>query len=172
MKKLIILIAILLLITAVVQAQKRTFLRLYSLAGFKFQKGYLAGTTDSSLSIYKGGDTIEVPVVNIGYIKTKRSVGHSMWVGALAVGVPSIVYGAASGEPKVNDNTLGGLIHDATVFTPAEGAVTGAFLGGIIGAATGAIISAIGKSTTFKINGSLDEWRLQKRMVDLLQAGR
>src|SRR5207253_474214 len=98
------LLSLLLMYTTVVQAQKRTFLRLYSLAGFKFQKGHLAGTTDSSLFIYENGDTIEVAVVNIGYIKTKRSIGHNMWVSVLAAAVPSSILGAASGEPKVNDN--------------------------------------------------------------------
>src|SRR6185436_11850757 len=69
-------------------AQKKTFLRIYDMAGKKIGKGYLVGTTDSTI-ILKSSDQIKIFSSSlIGTIKTKRSVGHTaLVVGGIAAGV-------------------------------------------------------------------------------------
>ena len=164
-----------LLICSVSQAQKRTFLRFYNLTGHKFQKGHFAGATDSSIYVYKDSGKIEIPASTIGYIKTKRSLGHNILVSAIPAAVTFAIYGLATGEAKQtteSDITLGGILHDATTFTPAEGFQAGLIVGGVAGTATGTLITALTKRATFRINGSLEDWRSQKKMIDLLPSGK
>ena len=172
MKKIFFLLLAVLLTGTAVHAQKRTFMRFYSLAGNKFQKGYFAGTTDSSVFIYKQEDTVEVSATDIGYIKTKRSFGHNVLAGTLAGAIPLSIVGAIAGEPHENNNTFGGVLHDAVTPTPGEGAIGGLMVGGIAGAVTGALTSAFRKSITFTINGRLADWQTQKKIIDLLPAGK
>jgi hypothetical protein len=122
--------------------------------------------------IYKDGNTVEVPAVDIGYIKTKRSFGHSVLVGALAGAIPLSIVGAISGEPHENNNSFVGIIHDAVTPTPGEGAIGGLMVGSIAGTAAGTLISVLSKSTTFIIGGRLGDWQIQKKIIDLLPAGK
>lgn len=172
MKKLFPVLLLLVLVDTASRAQTRTFLRIYALTGNKIMKGHFAGTTDSSLLIYKDSGTKAIPFSSIGYIKTKRSLGHNMVISAVVGAVPSAIIGAASGEPPTNDNTFGGILHDAVTFTPGEAAAAGFFVGGIVGAGTGALITAFTKSTTFRINGNLNDWNVQKKILDMLPAGK
>jgi hypothetical protein len=72
-------------LASVVCAQKRTFLRLYDTSGNKFSKGYLFATTDSSLTLYQGDTKLQIPAVQIGYIKTRRSMAHRVLIVSLAI---------------------------------------------------------------------------------------
>jgi hypothetical protein len=164
MKNQFVLLLLFVLMSTVAHAQKRTFLRIYSMAGNKFQKGYFASTTDNTLFIYKNDDTLKIPAVDIGYIKTKRSAGHDMLIGALIGIIPATVIGLASGEPNNGDDIFN--------FTPAEGALAGFTIGGIVGTAGGAINAGVKKTTTFTIDGDLNTWALQRKKIDLLPAGR
>ena len=103
-------------------------------------------------------------------IKTKRSLGHNILVGAISGAIPISIWGAASGEAPMNDGTLTGAFHDMLMPTPAEGAVMGFIAGSVGGAVTGALTTAFTKRTRFTINGSLEEWQLQKKTIDLLPA--
>ncbi|TKK69323.1 hypothetical protein FC093_08385 [Ilyomonas limi] len=172
MKNLFVSLLLFVLGCTAIHAQKRTFLRFYSLAGNKFQKGHLLSTTDSSVFIYKNTDTVEILAVNIGFIKTRRNLGHNVLVSAIVGAIPVSIIGAVTGEPNENNNSFGGIIHDAITPTPAEAAVGGLLLGGVAGAATGTLITLFTKSTTFIVNGSLSEWQRQKEIIDLLPAGK
>lgn len=172
MKKMFFVILPLILVCSLVQGQKKVFLRVYGVAGNKIKKGYYAGTTDSSLLIYKDADTVEVPVSRIGAIKTRRSVGHAILVSATTGAVLFGIIGAASGEKKVNDGTLGGAFHDALTATPSEGLAAGLLAGGLLGTATGAIISLINKKIKFSINGNLQAWQKQKKILEQLTMAR
>jgi hypothetical protein len=172
MKKLSALLLLLVLACYVLHAQKRTFLRIYSLAGNKINQGHFAGTTDSSLLIYKSDTSIEISAQYIGVIKTRRSLGHNVWVGAITGAIPLSILATTSGEPKVNDNTIGGVFHDAVTFTPAEAAIGGFIGGSVIGAASGALVTAFTRHGTFTINGSIDEWKSQRKIMDMLPAGK
>ncbi len=155
-----------------VAAQKSVFIRVYNLAGYKIMKGKFAGTTDSAVLIYKDTGIVAISFTSIGYIKTKRSLGHNMAICAVVGAVPLAIAGAAEGEPAVNDGTLEGDLHDALNPTPAEGGVSGLFVGGVLGAATGAAITAFTKHTIFTINGNLNNWYEQKKKLDLMPAGK
>ena len=152
-------------------AQKRVFLRLYSPAGNKFQKGYFAGTTDSSLFLYRDSSKTEIPVSDIGFIKTRRSLGHHLLVGALVVAVPSGIIGLASGEPRQTTSgniSLGSILHDAFTLTPGEGLEVSLVVGGTAGAAGGAIVTASNKKYTYRVYGDRSNWKQQRIAIDQL----
>ena len=149
-------------------AQKRTFLRVYNIDGHKLAKGYLYNITDSSVLIFKDTIVKEIIAKNIGYIKTRRSLGHNILIGALSGGIPGGIIGVASGEPNTNDATFGGILHDAVTFTPGEAAVLGIIVGGVLGSVTGALIHGFTKHTVFTVNGSPEEWIKQRNALNLL----
>jgi hypothetical protein len=175
MKKICAISFAFILIYSVSHAQKSTFLRLYNLSGHKFQKGHFAGTTDSSLYVYRDSSRIEIPISTIGYIKTKRSLGHNILFSAIPGAIAFAIFGYATGEPnETTDNniTLGGVVHDMVTPTPAEGLQGGLIIGSVLGTAAGSLITVLSKRTTFRIDGSLDTWKSQKELIDLLPAGK
>lgn len=159
-----------------VEAEKKTFLRFYDFFGNKFESGVFIWENDSSIVIYKDSTNIVVPISKIfsiktrGYfLKTKRSNGHNAIVhnaiiSSVLVGVPLAIYGVATGEPRINDNTLGGIIHDYYTATPAEGAFLGVLGGVLVGSIAGVLLSV--KHKTFVINGNIDNWhKLENRIL-------
>lgn len=157
------------------QEQTRTFLRLYNISGNKFQKGHFAGSTDSSIYIHKDSGKMEISVLKIGYIKTRRSLGHNILLSATPAAVGFGVLGLATGEAREttdNDVTLPGVLHDLTTFTPEEGLAAGLILGGLAGTATGSLITVLTKRTTFSIGGDIATWQSQKKIIDLLPSGK
>src|SRR6476646_10063452 len=95
---------VLTLLCAVAHAQKAMFIRIYSLTGPKFKKGYFAGTTDSSLLIRKDKSIVEIPAVIIGFIRTKRSAGHELAMSELTFALPLTALGAVVGMANEGDN--------------------------------------------------------------------
>jgi len=162
MKKLCTLFFTLLLIDAA-HAQQ-TFMRIYNTNGHKFQKGYFIRATDSSVFIYRKEGIVEVPATRIGYIKTKRSVVHSVLVVALAGAVPISVLGTAPGKPLPHNDNLYTATKDTLLFTPASAVTTGS----ITNIPAGGLPAANTRRTTFTINGNIDTWRLQKKKIELL----
>lgn len=139
------------------EAKKLIFLRFYDFSGHKFEKGQFIGTTDSSIVVQSDSTQLQIPISKIYSIKTKRSYGHNFLLSALIESVPLSIYYASTGEPRTNDNTLGGIIHDYYTVTPGEGAEIGVFIGVIGGAITGALVS--GNSRTFIIDGDIEIWK-------------
>jgi hypothetical protein len=168
MKKLFLLSIILTLNVTFLHAQKKIFIRVYDLSGHKSAKGFLAGTTDTSVLILKDSVPVSIPVSNIGHIKTKRSIGHTILLSSIIGGVTFGIIGAASGEKDVNDGTLGGSLHDAVNFSPGEGFEAGLLLGSIITGGVGAIIHAAGRHHTFTINGNLENFKHERQAIDNL----
>lgn len=168
MKKLFLLSIILALNVTLLHAQKKIFIRVYDRSGHKSAKGFLAGTTDTSVLILKDSVPVSIHASGIGYIKTKRSIGHTILISSIIGGVTGGIIGAASGEKEVNDNTFGGTLHDAFTLTPAEGFEAGFILGAIISGGTGAIIHAAGKHHTFTINGNLENFKRERQAIDNL----
>jgi len=169
MKKLFLLSIILALnVTFLLHAQKKIFIRVYDRSGHKSAKGFLAGTTDTSVLILKDSVPMSIHVSGIGYIKTKRSIGHTILISSIIGGATAGIIGAASGEKDINDGTLGGSIHDAFSITPAEGFAAGFILGSIISGGTGAIIHAAGRHHTFTINGNLENFKHERQAIDNL----
>ena len=172
MKKLFFVALSLIMINSFVQAQKKTFLRLYGVAGNKFNKGVFAGATDSSIFIYKDSNKVEIPISRIGTIKTRRSSGHTILISASTGAVLLGILGVASGESKVNDGTIGGALHNAFTVTPSEGLAQGLIIGGVLGTATGTIINIFRKKIHFTINGNRQTWLLQKNLIEQLPSSR
>ena len=168
MKKLFLLSVILTLSVTLLHAQKKIFIRVYDLSGYKSAKGFLAGTTDTSVLILKDSVPLSIHVSNISHIKTKRSIGHTILLSSIVGGVTFGIIGAASGEKDVNDGTLGGSIHDAVSFSPAEAFAAGLILGSIVSGGAGAIIHATGRHHTFTINGSLENFKRERQAIDNL----
>jgi hypothetical protein len=168
MRKLIALMVLLTINISILHAQKKVFVRVYDMSGKKTAKGFLAGTTDSSILISRDTLPVSIPVTQIGYIKTKRSAGHTILISSLTGAVVCGIIGAASGEPPVNDNTFGGTLHDALTFTPGEAFVVGFILGAGAGAGIGAVIYGVGKHYTFEINGKLENFQQQRELINTL----
>ena len=103
------------------EAKKQVFLRFYDFSGHKFEKGQFIRTSDSSIVVQSNSLQLQIPISRIYSIKTKRSYGHNFLLSALIESVPLSIYGASTGEPRTNDNTLGGIIHDYYAVTPGEG---------------------------------------------------
>ncbi len=165
MKKIIIFLFAI-CITSGITAQKKTFMRIYDLQGKKFAKGFFASTSDSALFISKNDLITELAVSKIGFIKTKRSAGHSILIGGLIGAVPLAVIGVASGTSKRNDGTLEGAISDLFTHTPEDGLISGFIGGAIIGGAMGGLISLLSKRTKFIINGKNENWLQQKALLN------
>lgn len=76
------------------QAQDRTFVRIYNADGKKIEKGYLYNTTDSSVILQKGNSYVEIPAAQIDVIKSKRSITNRIFTTALKVIVMIIAIAA------------------------------------------------------------------------------
>ena len=159
MKKLIIFSLILVGITVNVSAQKKTFLRLYKMSGEKFAKGFFAGTTDTAVLILNDNVITSFPVNQIGTIKTKRSISHTILISSAIFGVSaSILFAAGSSGTTTGFYT----------YSAGEGIAGGFLIGSAIGALVGAIIDASKKSQTFVIAGNAENWAMVKPVIDRL----
>ena len=99
-------------------AQKSTFVRVYNLTGHKIYKGDVLMVTDSSLQLKVKSTPINIPVRDIGSIKTKRSAGNNILIGAITGASSMAIVGVVSADP---DEFLG--------YTAGEGAAVGLLLG-------------------------------------------
>ncbi len=88
MRKVLYLLLLIIIFNSTLEAQKKTYMRFYTVVGKKFESGFYGGSTDSSIAVYKNKEKIEIPVSKIGVIRTRRSLGHSILVGAAIGGVP------------------------------------------------------------------------------------
>jgi hypothetical protein len=129
---------------------KKLFVRVYNLEGKKIGKGHIHFLNDTLLELKKNRKLIQFNVNSIGTIKTKRSAGHNILVGAAIGATTFAILGAASADP------------DAWIFgyTAAEGAAAGALGGALSGAALGGASVAFKKSLTYPIDGNTDKWRI------------
>jgi len=170
MKHIVCLLALVMLIHTFASAQEKIFLRFYDFFGYKFEKGQFIASTDSSIVVSRDTLLIEILISSIYSIKTRRSFGHQTLVSSLITGIPLTIYAVSVGEPPTNENTFGGLLHDAIIFTPGEAAVLG-ILGGIgSGTILGALLSANNK--TLLIGGDKEIWkRISKQITTKRKSG-
>jgi len=157
MKNLIFAITLILGINVCAQngfENNNVFVRVYDLQGKKMDKGRILSISETSLHLNRKGESVEILVINIGSIKTKRSEGHNVLIGAATGATTFAVFGAATAEP---DTFLG--------YTAAEGAVGGALIGGVAGAVIGGITSLFKNSKSYEINGDKEKWEAFKQMI-------
>lgn len=127
---------------------KAPFVRIYNLEGKKFRKGRVAGVTDQLILLRKGEDNIEVDITQVGFIRTKHSVGNNVLIGASVGSAIAAVTFAAEADP------------DAWIFgyTAAEGVLAGFILGAPLGGGIGALTALFKKSEEYEIDGRQEEW--------------
>lgn len=119
------------------------FVRILDANGTKIAKGKVVSVTDSILQIRRNGEEIEVPVSDIAVLKTKRSVGNNIAIGAGVGAATLAILGVASAD------------EDAYIFgyNETEGAMAGLLLGAPMGAAVGGLTALLKGSRTFDIGG-------------------
>lgn len=141
------------------QAQKRVFVRVYDTKGVNMGRGFLQSMTDSSLTLsMKKKRIVTIAVDDIGYLRLRRSMGHTIATSMTIFGLTGAAVGAIS-ESKETDSFLD--------FTPLEGAQIGFFLGAGVGLLTGLTVGAIRKNPKFMINEKRENWLPVKRELDL-----
>ncbi len=136
-------------------SQKKTFLRIYDSSGKKIAKGFFGGVSDSTITVFKDRQPMQIAISQIGNIKTKRSIGHSI----LVTGVVFTIGTAASLQFGVTINDAGeNLFWKAAAASIFVGTLSGVFLGGLGG--------KLKRSENFDINGNAGTWLLVKPAFD------
>lgn len=150
-----------------ISAQKSVFVRVYDLSGKKLQKGYVFKVTDSSLQFgkdlitdyeVKQIEAVEILMKNIGFIKTKRSAGHSILVCTIITGVLFTILGAVAGgggRGVMNDGGFGSINFGSS----GDLAAGGAAIGLTLGAGLGGISALLRNSETYYTNGDVSKWK-------------
>lgn len=128
------------------QDNESVFLRVFDLEGNKIAKGKIHSVSDTVLILKLRQIFKEVKVKNIGTIKTKRSVGNSVGVGAIGGTSLGILLGVVASD---ENNFL-----SSTAQTSALG-----IFGTILGAVGGGIAGVSKKSTTYSIDGDSLKWQ-------------
>ena len=128
----------------------KIFVRLYDDNHHKIGKGHLLYGNDSSIEVKQNSKLNNFPVQQVAYIKTRRSAGHSVLIGA-AVGIATgiILIAASSGASTQNSEGT------SASFGEALGGVAAPFAG----VAAGGIAAAFRKRDTIIINGSAKQWK-------------
>ena len=132
-------------------AQNSPFVRVYDLNGRKTHKGKIAGVTDSTLTLWSNNGPVTIPVRGIGAIRTRRSAGHNLLLGAIIGTVSGAIFGAASTNEVNRDSFL--------QFNAGAYAAGGAILGLGAGLLSGAISLAFKHSVRFSIDGDPAKWK-------------
>ncbi|WP_159021578.1 hypothetical protein [Formosa sp. L2A11] len=105
----------------------KIFVRVYGLQGNKINKGRILAITETALQLDKKEGVIDVPVSEIGSVKTKYSGGNNVLIGTLA----GTGAGFFSGDPVIIAAGAG------------------------VGAAVGGLSVLFKKSETFEIEGDI-----------------
>ena len=139
---------------------KKIFIRLYGREHNKIGKGDLLYGNDSIIRIARGHKEISFPVYEISFIKTRRSAGHTILVGAaIGTGV-GIILGAASNNSNSDETS-------AASFDLAFAAGMAPFVGTICGG----IAAGLRKKETIQINGDIEKWKEAKQTLLHLNQG-
>jgi len=149
-------------------SSKNEFTRVYNKNSKKINKGKVVAVLDSVLQLKRNDRLINIPVTDIGYIKTKRSAGNNILVGSIIGSVSGALIGAVSSneETKTDSNWLFGEYEYTTGTSPGTGAISGAGAGIMVGALVGAGVSVFKNSQTFVINGNKEKLMLFKEHIE------
>lgn len=144
---------------------KHLFIRVFDQHGYMLAKGNFFATTDSSVQLRRGERPIEVLVRNIGSIKTKRSFGHPILIGGIVGTLSGAITGLAAHE-SLNSGSDYFDLETSVAEDMAGVALIGAAVGGVIGV----IVAATQKRPVLIINGDVNEWQQQRKVLDAMQA--
>tara|TARA_R110001592_G_scaffold283472_1_gene551405 strand:+ start:141 stop:659 length:519 start_codon:yes stop_codon:yes gene_type:complete len=149
-----LLFAIALFLCANITAQElpkksKIFVRVYNSEGQKIAKGKILNITDDALVLKKGSSSITVPVSDISYLKTKRSNGHNVLLGA--AGGSLVGLSIASSQSGKSSGGFGGT---------AKGiAYAGAIVVVLVGAGVGYLTTLFKGSKQYSIDGNTVKWK-------------
>jgi outer membrane lipoprotein SlyB len=135
-------------------ASHNVFVRVYDLQNKKIGKGKILAITESSIQLIRGRKKIDtIPASNIGLIKTKRSGGHNVLLGAAA---GAVIIGVSIASDTNEDNA----------FFSVEGDILGgAIMGGTVGVVLGGITGLSKNVVTYEINGEMAKWKAFEIMM-------
>ncbi len=125
--------------------KSQIFVQVYNQQNIKIAKGKILKITDSTLVLKKGSNAITIKAREIDYIKTKRTKGHSVLVGA-GPGTVILVGSIAFGEPG---------------WGQVIGAAGGMALA-VVGGTAGFVASLFKKSTKYSFTGDSVKWKVFK----------
>jgi hypothetical protein len=128
------------------------FVRVYDQDGKKISKGRIASVTDTSLITGPREKPVTIKVSRIGLIKTKRSAGHNIFLGATIGAGTGAILGLATG--------------DDGWFSQGETTGMAGVLFGIMGTGVGAISATFKKSDTYHIDGESIKWKAFREAMD------
>ena len=129
--------------------KNKVFVRVYDLQGKKIGKGTIHSISGTAIRLTWNDASKNTPVGSIGMIRTKRSPGHNLAVGALVGATPMALLGVATADP-------GGYI---VGYSAGQGAAAGAVLGGGIGLIVGGITILFKNSVAYAIDGDPVKWK-------------
>lgn len=129
---------------------ERTFVRLFDLQDNKIGKGRLNYAWGDTLYVMHKNKNEKYLYSHLGKIKTKRSGGHNVAIGAASGAVIGVIVGA--GMEAAEDEDSWDLFPSSAVLSGS-----GLFFGAI-GAGIGGVTALIKNSKTIYLNGGIEEW--------------
>lgn len=136
--------------------KQNIFLRVYNVEGKKIGKGSLLQMNDSLLVLKNSSTQEYISLKDIGSIRTKRSAGNNVFIGAASGAVLGAAIGVSTADPD-----------DFFVsYSAGEGAAIFGGIAALGGGAIGGITSVFKKSKTFVINADMVKWKIFKEMVE------
>ncbi|MBT8276807.1 MAG: hypothetical protein KJO39_11725 [Bacteroidia bacterium] len=129
------------------QTEERSdvFVRVFDMQGKKIEKGKIITISDTSLELFRKRESTTIDVRSIGFIKTKRSIGHNFLVGAVAGTLLGIATVTIDEDYSWSDD-------GRWVFLVPT----------VIGAIEGGLWSFFKNSKTIIIKGDLAKWQTLK----------
>lgn len=146
-----------LLLTVSIHAQKGKFVRIYDLKGVKFQKGHVVGITDSTLTVALNAEATTIPIKQIGFIRTNRSIGHDIIIASSITSIALSALMVATARPE----------KEWFSWTAGEGILIGFFMGVPTGATVGALVYLSKGSKLHLINGEVEKWKAVYHMYGI-----
>ena len=155
MKYLIIFFTFFIALNVSAQQSSSEFIRVFDINGKRIAKGKIQELTDTSV-ILKNNPGVNLPVNNIGFIKSKRSNKHNVLIGTATGGVFGLL-GLASASNGPTTGFAGGASRGI--------AVVGSIVFTALGAGVGYLTTLFKKSETYMINGDLVKWMNFKETI-------
>ncbi len=166
MKNLILAITLILGINVCAQDEfvnSNVFVRVFDLQDKKIGKGKIFSFSGTALKLSRNGKPVEIPVSNIGTIRTKHSAGNNILIGAAS----GVVAGAILGSINPPTDSSGGTFTSATSIGGSSGEefTSGLIVGVISGTIIGGITILFKNSKSYEINGDKAKLKSFKEII-------
>ncbi|WP_341215904.1 hypothetical protein [uncultured Wocania sp.] len=135
---------------------KKNYVRVYNFKGKKISKGYIYFMNDSILGLKNNGKLVEMSLREIDFIKTKRSAGNNVFIGAVSGATLGAVIGVSTADSDIW----------ILPYSKGEGAIVFGGIGAVGGIAIGGITSLFKRSETYVINGDIKKWQVFMNLIE------